>query len=286
MLLTGIMPKLLASKGYSGREKVVAAFEKYFATNRHQNGCYLIKVRDQILSQVFGSNDTARFECANGIAILANTIPTAFWTMHHVFSDPVILEMVRTQVTACLTIHDEGGEISRILNVNKIKGTTVLTSILHESLHHRTSGAGVRMVVEDVLLDNRYLLKKDSFLILPNHKLHFDESVWGGKAKEFDCQRFVQVPNTNSKKATPPHSGAFRGFEGGVNLCLGQKFATTEIIMMIAMFVLKFDMRLVSPSSSPISAQWADPQQDMSNMSLVIAPPRERVLVDVVPPEG
>ncbi len=192
MLLTGIMPNLLASKGYAGREKVMVAFEKYFATNGHQNGSYLTKVREQILSQEFGSYDTPRFECVNGVALLAKTIPTAFWTMYYVFSDPVILETVRTQVTACLTINEEGGEISRVLDVNKIRGTTVLTSILHESLRHRTSGTGVPMVVEDILLDKGYLLKKDSFLVLSNHKLHFNESVWGGKAKEFDCQRFSQ----------------------------------------------------------------------------------------------
>lgn len=275
MLLTGIMPSVLASKGYVGREKVVAAFEKYFAAKGQQKGSPLTKVRNEILSQEFVANDTARFECVNGVALLANTIPTTFWTVYHVFSDSAILRTVREQVGACLTIQEEGGVISRILDVSMLRETTVLTSILHESLRHRTSGAGARMVLEDVLLDNRYLLKKDSFLILPNHELHFDESVWGGKAQDFDCQRFVK---SNSNKI---RSGAFRGFGGGVNLCPGKNFATTEIVVMIAMLALKFDIR---PAAA--SGQWVDPQQDTSNMSLAIAPPRDGLIVDVVPRKG
>lgn len=121
MLLTGITPNVFVSKGYVGREKVVAAFEKYFAAKGQQKGSHLTKVRNQILSQDFVPNDTARFECVNGVALLANTIPTTFWTMYHVFSDSAILRTVREQVSACLTIKEEGGVISRILDVNKIR---------------------------------------------------------------------------------------------------------------------------------------------------------------------
>jgi hypothetical protein len=91
MLLAGVVPSVLAAKGYAGREKVVASFERFFEAKGKQHASRLVQARHHVLSNRIGPQDIARFECVNGIAILANTVPTAFWTIYHVFSDPDIL---------------------------------------------------------------------------------------------------------------------------------------------------------------------------------------------------
>lgn len=273
MLLTGIIPAVLASKGNRGRCKVTGAFEQYFATHGQESGSDLVKARFRSLKDEISPNDMARFECVNGTAILINTVPTAFWTIFHVFSDQKILERVRNDLSTTLTIREEMGITHWIIDLNRVNKVPILASIIQESLRHRGSGSGPRFVLEDIMLDNRHLLKKDSYLIMPSHDFHFDRDAWGETVNDFDPQRFMKP---NAKKVQP---GAFRAFGGGANLCPGKAYAIMEVAAMVAMLVLRYDMR-------PVSGEWVDPGQDTTNMSLAIGPPREKVLVNMVPRKG
>jgi len=42
MLLAGVMPSVLAAKGYAGREKVVASFEQFFEAKGQQHASRLV----------------------------------------------------------------------------------------------------------------------------------------------------------------------------------------------------------------------------------------------------
>ena len=273
MLLANTIPSVLASKGYRGRERVVNALETYFNANRHQASSILLKSRLQILEHEIAPKDIARFECVNGIAILANTVPTAFWTLYHVFSNPTILATVREQAGALLDVTQDGDRLLRTIDSSRLNEIPILFSVLQESLRYRTSGAGSRMLLEDVLLEDRYLLKKGSFLIIPSHEMHFDIDAWGETVRDFDPQRFLKP---NARKI---HAGAFRGFGGGANLCPGKYFAMREVVAMVAMFALRYDM-------VPVSGAWVEPGQDTTNMSLAIAPPKKKVVVDILPRKG
>ena len=194
MLLANSMPSVLAPKGYRGRQRVIEALETYFNANGHQESSILLKTRLQTLEHDITSKDIACFECVNGIAILANTVPTAFWTLHHVFSDPTILETVREQAGALVDVKQDGERLVRTIELGRIYEVPILSSILQESLRYRTSGAGSRMLLEDLVLEDRYLLKKGSFLIIPSHEMHFNQDAWGESVKDFDIQRFLK-PN-------------------------------------------------------------------------------------------
>lgn len=272
MLLAGVSPNLFAAKAHGGRERVVAALEEYFAAASYNDGSHLIKVRARFLQRNFARNDIARFECVNGIAILVNTVPTAFWTVYHTFSDPAVLEAVRKEASSILMLEETGGTVTRMLDFSNLKRLPVIASVIQESLRHRTSGAGARILVEDTMLENRYLLKKGSYLTIPGHELHFDQDAWGESANDFDFQRFVG----SSKRI---HSGKFRGFGGGANLCPGRLFAMTEISAIVAMLALKYDM-------TTDSGKWIDPGQDFGNVTLAIAPPKRNTTVEIIPREG
>lgn len=259
------MPSVTCAKAYAGRERFVAAFERYFANGGPDTASHLVQARSKA-SEGYGlsMNDKARFEVVQGHAILANTTPTAFWTLYHVFSNPAILEEVREQVLTLLTVEKQNNTTTRTINVSKIREVALLDSILHESLRHYGSGTGSRIVLEDTMLDEKYLLKKSSFVFMPNHSYHFDRSSWGPTVNDFDAHRFMNA------KSHP--SGTFRGFGGGVNLCPGRFFAMSEILSMCAMFALRYDI-------TPISGDWVHPGTDSSNMSLIVHPPKQKVEV-------
>ena len=121
------------------------------------------------------------------------------------------------------------------------------------------------------MLDNQYLLKKDTILMMPNEAIHSDASIWGNP-QDFDPQRF-----TKSGGKLP--GGAFRAFGGGANWCPGRFFALTEILFMVVMVVLRYEI-------SPEEEDWVVPQLDLANMSSIVTPPKGRVPVRITKRES
>lgn len=211
--------------------------------------------------------DIAGLECVNGQAILVNSVPTAFWTLWQVFSDCTILDAVRGEVDA-ITYVKEGRNTIALRN---LKDLPILASTIQETLRHRNCGIGARIILEDTVLADRHYLKKGSYVMFDNRALHLHKPTWGPDSRYFDMRRFVKPADQRKIQ----RSGAFRGFGGGANLCPGKDFATSEVMALVAMFVARFDML-------PDTGLWNDPRQDLSNVSLAIAPPRSKVYVQIV----
>jgi cytochrome P450 len=281
--MPGLLKPLMARKGLAGRAYVVDKFYDYFFSTRgHETASALTKARYAALVGKIPDVDVARLECTNCIAILSNTVPTAFWTAYHVFSDPDVLAEVRAQVEAISesVSDDEIGDghgkrrVRKIL-LSKLKDDApLLFSTMQEALRYRGTGTGPRMLMADTVISvgaTQYQLKKDCALIVANKALHFDKEAWGPDADQFVADRFCRGGKT------PGH--AFRGFGGGVNLCPGKGFVMTEIAALLAMLVMRFDV-------VPREGRWEEPGQDLSNMAIQMSPPRGRMLVDLVPREG
>jgi cytochrome P450 len=107
-------------------------------------------------------------------SLLANTTPTVFWTLYHIFCDPALLEEVGAALMAFVTTNVEKSSISYNVDISCIRDLPILGSISCEALRHYGLGSGMRMVVEDHNLDDQYLLKKGSLVFIPNRCYHFD----------------------------------------------------------------------------------------------------------------
>ena len=271
-LLSGpALSRYLASKGCEGRARVVSAFLDYFKKGGHQSGSDLVKARIKVMECELAPSDIAALECVNGQAILVNSVPTAFWTLWQVYSNHEILHAVREEVDA-ITSAKEG---RKTITLPNLKNLPILASTIQETLRHRSCGIGARMVLEDTILEGKYHLKKGSYVMLDNRSLHRHKTTWGPDNEDFDMGRFVKPADQRMIQ----RSGAFRGFGGGANLCPGKDFATLEIMALVAMFVARFDI-------IPDGGRWIDPQQDLSNVSLAIAPPKSKVNVQIVERDG
>ncbi|KAF7928884.1 uncharacterized protein EAE97_009726 [Botrytis byssoidea] len=271
LLLTKFLPNFVASKAIKGRAIVVGAMSRYFTNGAQKNGSSLVKARYLSLSTEMSHDDLAKFECVNGIAIMTNTVPTAFWTVFQIFSDPELLEEVREQVREITTTTQslETGILESKINLRRLKDAPILFSAQQETLRFRATGTQPRMVMEDMIVgDNEYLLRKDSMVIIANRALHYDKKTWGETADSFRANRFCGK--------VPGH--AFRGFGGGLNLCPGRGFAMVEVAALMAMLAMRFDL-------VPVGGSWSEPGQELNNMSLRVAPPRRKVMVSIVPRE-
>ncbi|KAF2261904.1 cytochrome P450, partial [Lojkania enalia] len=262
IMLTGVLPRFIARRGIAGRETVVAAMRAYFETGDCKQGSILTRARWGTMDGVITIDDAARLETVNGIALLSNTVPTAFWTVHYIFSDPILLDDIRTQIMSITTTEGD----TRTINLGLLKNIPLIFSVIYESLRLRATGIGPRMIMEDMTVgDNQYKLKKGSMLLIANRVLHFHKGTWGEASHEFDPNRFTQKS---------PGS-AFRGFGGGVNLCPGKSLAMVQVATLVAMLTMRFDL----DRSGGI---WVEPEQDLTKV-LQIAPPRSKVMVKFVP---
>jgi hypothetical protein len=240
-----------------GREIVVRAFMTYFGNGDYEKGSELVRARFKHSADYnLSIEDTARFELGGAVAILTNTIPSAFWVLWHIISDIAILEECRSELQSLCKIDDK----SVIIDITEVKTSCpLLLSTLQEVLRFHGAGTSVRIVQEDHLLDGKYLLKKGATLMIPGPVQYSERTIYGDNVDNFDHKRFVR---TNTKRLNPV---GFRGFGGGSTLCPGRHFASTEIIAFVALMVLRFDVR-------PKYGTWVRPTTRNAGMQATVPP--------------
>lgn len=164
------------------------------------------------------------------------------------------------------TIHE--AHIPDIINASPL-----LSAIVQETLRLQSTNASGRIVLKDTLVENQYLLKKDSILFIPSAELHADPSLWGPSSKEFDPSRFMpKTATTRTRQGPKISASAYRAFGGGDSICTGQYFAANEIMIMLVIMVLKYDL-------SPMrEGGWAMPRT-RPHITTSILTPTEEVLV-------
>ena len=63
-------------------------------------------------------------------------------------------------------------------------------------------GAGARIVLQDTVLQSCWLLKKDSYIFMPNQATHFDTASWGSSVNTFDAQRLEHIKSGRDQIAS------------------------------------------------------------------------------------
>ncbi|POS68474.1 hypothetical protein DHEL01_v213132 [Diaporthe helianthi] len=158
--------------------------------------------------------------------------------VYHIVSAPAVLADCREKLIRALSLgREQNGEAAATARIGILS----------------------RVILEDHLLDDRFLLKKGNILLIPGVVQHQEPSVWGDNVNEFYHKRFVEGPGgrKGSRRLNPV---AFRALGRGSTLCPGRHFAATEIMAFAALFILQFDAR---PASG---AEWSVPSVDKTNL--------------------
>ena len=183
--LTSFLPNFIGTRlsdGLEGQETLVKAMNEYFVSGSHAYGSPLVNAHYPLFAGQLDHSEVARFETANGLGALANTAPTAFWTIFHIFSNAALLEDIRSQVESITTTEKlpDTGKITQKIYLGKLRDVPVLYSAVEELSRYRATGIGVRMVMEDTTVGedkDLYHLKKGSVLIIANEAIHSDKTV-------------------------------------------------------------------------------------------------------------
>ncbi|KGO73231.1 Cytochrome P450 [Penicillium italicum] len=270
ILLADIVPWLISPKTWKARKHLCAAFEDYFDLAGHEDGSDLLSMRYRsFLGAGLTHKEIAYAEMPLVVGLLANTVPAAFWAHFELFSRPKLLKEIREEVEQnCLKIAPDG---THIIDLRCLRDNCpLLLSMYQEVLRTRSTMVTIRFVTQDVILADNHFLGSGTMLFMPAKQLGRDRSAWGTSADKFDGRRFMRpttrTDDSGDKKKDPRRSGGFMAFGVSPTICPGRHLATSEILSLVAMVALRYDI-------APVNGLWCAPPKmnsaTISNMSPV-----------------
>ncbi|KID89333.1 cytochrome P450, partial [Metarhizium majus ARSEF 297] len=273
-----LISRRLCPQGHNGRVDAWGGFIEYFKNGHHEQGSHLVKERYRAaVERGMDVDDIGKLEVTMIIGILTNTVPAIFWAVYYVYRDASLLEELRQELMpfSVSSIHSETGCKVWTLRVSDLKDKCrLLVATINETLRHRTCGISSRMITEDIWLNDKYLLKKNSVCELPNKVLHSNEAYWGSTVHQFDPSRFLQDPSSKEARMA---KGAFRPFGGGVSLCAWRHQAMSQMIGALALFIMSCDC---DPADG---GEWKFPGAHGHTIAAAVDLPSSDLSVDVRP---
>ncbi|KAL9591517.1 MAG: hypothetical protein Q9179_007645, partial [Wetmoreana sp. 5 TL-2023] len=219
-LLLAPFPSITARKGALARSQFITAMTAYLHHKGHEQASDLTKARYKAgIAYGLSIPAIARFEIGSIMGVLVNSTPTLFWLLIHIYSSPQLLADIRAEASTATWNYDEARttETKFIVHIPSLKQRfPLLYSTYQETLRFHTHNSSSRMVMQDTLLANRYLLEKGSIVQIPGGSIHSDPSVWGVDATSFNARRFLNATAAGGreKEKVRQHPGAFRSFGG------------------------------------------------------------------------
>ncbi|KAF2137342.1 uncharacterized protein K452DRAFT_236043 [Aplosporella prunicola CBS 121167] len=265
VLLLNLYPRLTARKAFLGRETLVAAFQAYYDQDGHQAASALTRGRWEAQHAAGASvEDMARLEAAAGTGILSNTVPTAFWLAFDIFSRAELLAALRAELLEHAVRVDEDGGC--VLDLAALRASCpLLTSTFQETLRFHSRGTPTRVVTGEEVVLGQFRLRKGNIVQMPAAAVHRHASMWGASSNSFDAARFM-------RKDAGVRPTGFLGFGAAPNLCPGRHFAAGEVLVLVALVVLRCD---VVPVAKDGKGEWIAPRVNKAAVAASMGPPLE-----------
>ena len=205
-------------------------------------------------------SNQGRLEVGTLIGILANTIPTIFYLLVHIYHDADLISDIRRELASqgLLGTPEEIAQSPKLRSMPEV--CPILHSTFQELLRVHALGTSARLVLEDVMLDDRFLLQNS------------DSTAWGEDVTEFQPRRFLKQKTSGS--TYKKNLTAYRPFGGGASLCPGRHFVTLETMALAACMVSRFDL-------TPVKGPWTIPRQKQESLATNVFPPAKDIRVKV-----
>lgn len=270
-MMLDILPQNVVFKAaVQGRDQLIDSFAKYYADGYKQGSPYIQNFTEHCISQKIPKDDIPRFLLGTVFNNVANTVPSAFWVIYRIFSDPAVLQDCRDEVSQAVQ-EDTKGTATHTIDLSFVLSSCpILLSTYHEVFRYHGLANSVRVVSEDHFVD-KYLVKKGGLIMMSARAQHSNPEVWGEDVGEFHHKRFVKGAG---KRVNPT---AFRGFGGGTTLCPGRHFATSEILLLATMLLLRYDIRPADKKP------WVLPSTVKSSQAEAMEQPDEDIEIELVP---
>lgn len=283
VLLLGL-PWVLAPRSYTTahrcRKRLVDVFHDYLNDDGAQHACsFIYELCRLSIRRGLSNENTARALVGSILAIVGNTIPTTFWILTHIYSEPSLLAEIRREIEATLSCLPGEKAVTVQVDTALIRERCPLFISTYEEVLRMTAGIStVRFTTDDTLISDRWLLEKGSTVQMPTAFIHADPNTWGSDAETFKPERFLNVKSL-AKSEQSKRAAAFRPFGGGTTLCPGRHFAFQEVISFACSVLLGMEM-------TPKGGVWKLPKKDKSKLPLTSLKPVTDVQVEMSRRDG
>ncbi|KAK4183228.1 cytochrome P450 [Podospora australis] len=216
-------------------------------------------------SQGFSDRVAAGHTLATLFGLNGNTVPVTIWALIELLQDPSLLADIREEIrqSGCISLPSSSSDTFKVVDVHKVVSLPLLQSVYVEIMRMHVSFAVTRQVrgqnipVETILgTDSGYRgeIEAGALLQTLSRVAHFDEEVWGVEghpATEFYGYRHVKNVKdevTGAEKmvfAMKGRPNSFFAYGGGYWICPGRHFGKMEIMLTLALMVMKFEMKFV-----------------------------------------
>lgn len=293
-LVIDVLPQFTARKAYRARKKVLDGLAEYVRDGGYKHSSPLIRERIETnLNYGMSLRMAGHSELVLMFGILGNAVPSLYWLIGLIFSKPGLLLQIREEAQRSMNVatpekvweNDGGPGGKRRIGVSSKhvqKSCPLLYSCYRETLRYISLLTSPRLVTEDTMLSDKYLLRKGSIVQIAGGVIHYDERIWGADAASFNPYRFlnpggetaadVSGGQTEQRRTALPipkgvPSPAFRAFGGGNVICPGRHFAQSELMTTAAVMALGFDI------SGPDGGTLKIPDKDDMRIPLSVMKP-------------
>jgi cytochrome P450 len=223
-------------KGVKARAKVFKALENYFK-DVPEDVSQLVRERRRVLEDGGISQEDALKMQAFLNDGNFNIFPMLYWAIYDVFSRPQLLEDIRREVMAN-AVQRSQADAGFVLDMSAVKTKCpLLLGAYQETQRTRHMLPNSRVVLEDTIVDGKYLLKKGRLLFLPTRPIHRSTEIWGSRAAEFDPRRFMA--DASGPNPLPSH---FLPWGTAPYICPARQFVSAGILVQMALIVLRMDL--------------------------------------------
>ncbi|CAG8463894.1 11909_t:CDS:2, partial [Dentiscutata heterogama] len=185
------------------------------------------ELRDVVMNLILAGRDT--------------TAQALSWMMYSIMANQSVETLLLQEIDSLLS-----GE-TLIPSYDDIKLFKYTTATFYETLRlYPIVPVNERICVKDNVLPNNIPVFVGEYVEYNLYIMGRDKKIWGEDAKEFNPKRFL-----NSEDGLRPNKFKFASFHAGHRTCLGQQFATFEVIILVAMMLKKFKFELVPGQKSP-----------------------------------
>lgn len=234
LFLLNLMPRYTVPEAFKARERLVTAFSAYHQRRGENDVSDFVRQRYEVARKYGCSDDylgRSEVELLNGL--LSNMVPTVFWMLVHIILDPGLAERVSNEVDHFVQNPDLN---TLSLAPGEIRNRCpALVATYQEALRLYSSSARAYQVMEDFMLTDDCLLKKNSIITIPAETIHRNPKNWGPDALEFNVDRWFKSDRTLNSSAWVP-------FGGGSSICPGRFFVFDMILSVVIVVLYRYDL--------------------------------------------
>ncbi|KAF7554335.1 hypothetical protein G7Z17_g2940 [Cylindrodendrum hubeiense] len=281
--LLSLFPSITMPKSYQARLKLQTIMSEYYTAEHDLNdpstSQLVINRANALRKHGFTGNEIGLIDAILPIVAVVNTVPTIYWVLLYVFARPELVSRLRAEVEAAAKIMHNKDGAGRTATFNVAEFDTklpLLVSCFRETLRLTDQSVSIRRIMDDLVVEGpgnrQYLLKKGTDIQLPCGVTHYEKSIWGEDAAEFDPERFLPSPKDKtpaSIEADRKKKDAYFPFGGGRHLCPGRNFAFNEVIGFMATLLLGYEIE-------PVGMGFADLEMSPAVLASGTVKPKNR----------